>query len=45
MTEQAEKSFRPLKVYDVITQNLICPQQLKAIDNLAPLLLQSVAKR
>ena len=45
MTEQAKKSFRPLKVYDITIQNLICPQQLKAIDNLAALLLQSVAKR
>jgi hypothetical protein len=32
-------------MYDIITQNLICPKQLKAIDNLAALLLQSVAKR
>jgi hypothetical protein len=39
MTEQAEKSFQPLKVYDVITQNLICPKQFKAISHLAPLLL------
>jgi hypothetical protein len=45
MTEQAKNSFRPLKVYDITIQNLICPQQLKAIDDLAPLLLKGVAKR
>ena len=39
MTEQAKKSFWPLEMYDVVTQNLICPKQFKAISHLAPLLL------
>jgi hypothetical protein len=45
MTEQAKKSFWPLEMYDITIQDIICPKQLKAIDNLAPLLLQGIAKR
>jgi hypothetical protein len=45
MTKQAEKSFRPLEMYDIITQDLICPKQLKAISHLAFLHLKGVAKR